>query len=647
LSRRDVVKSAAGLASTAALGGLAACASPPVANNQPWQLPAARLGPDASFEYIIVGSGAGGGPLAANLARAGKKVLVIEAGSADAGGLRCEVPVFHAQSTEDPSMQWDYFVRHWQNPPAQDSKFSAAGGGIWYPRAGTLGGCTAHNAMITVVPDDPDWDGIAAELGDPSWASPRMRSYFERLERCTYRPAWKESVVNESGHGYSGWLPTSEADPLLALRDEKLIDIVRAAGEQIGVKGVARDILLSRFDPNDKRIAASKGGRDGLFFTPMAVGDGKRFGTRDYLLATARTHPENLTILTHALVTRILFDGRRAVGVEYLAEPSLYRADPRAAKSGSDWASLQPRLARVAARREVILSAGAFNTPQLLMLSGIGAPDALATFGITPVAARPGVGRNLQDRYEVTVVNRFDSEFALLRGCALRPPQPGDPPDPCFSEWQNSGAGMYATNGVVIGVVQRSRPQRRLPDLYIFGVPGAFHGYYPGYSQDATKRDRFAWAILKGHTQNRGGEVKLRSADPRDTPDINFHYFEEGTPGAGEDLDSVVAGVQLARSINKRLKFHAVEEVPGPDVRTPQQIADYIRREAWGHHASCSAKMGPASDPMAVVDGNFRVHGVDGLRVVDASIFPRIPGLFIVTAVYMVSEKATDVILAS
>jgi choline dehydrogenase len=201
---------------------------------------------------------------------------------------------------------------------------------------------------------------------------------------------------------------------------------------------------------------------------------------------------------------------------------------------------------------------------------------------------------------------------------------------------------------VVISIVRRSRPERTAPDLYIFGFPGAFRGYYPGWSAEAVQKDHFTWAILKAHTNNTAGAVRLRSADPRDTPDITFHYFEEGSDKSGEDLDSVVAGVEFARTLNQRLQGMAPEEVvPGPKVRTPKEIADFVRREAWGHHASCSNKMGPASDPMAVVDSAFRVHGTEGLRVVDASVFPRIPGFFIVTAVYMISEKATDVVLAS
>src|SRR5262249_32013770 len=156
-----------------------------------------------------------------------------------------------------------------------------------------------------------------------------------------------------------------------------------------------------------------------------------------------------------------------------------------------------------------------------------------------------------------------------------------------------------------------------LPDLYIFGLPGAFRGYYPGYATDALRRNQFCWAILKAHTANRGGEVRLASADPRDRPAINFRYFEEGTDRAGEDLDSVVAGVEFVRGMNRRLRTAVTETVPGPAYATPEQIADFVRREAWGHHASCTNPIGPAGDPAAVVDSAFRVHGVEGLRIVD------------------------------
>jgi choline dehydrogenase len=583
--------------------------------------------------------------LAANLARAGRRVLLIEAGAADAGGMAYSVPGFYAASTDDPALQWNYFVRHWDKPPAPDSKYVPAHHGVWYPRAGTLGGCTAHNAMITVYPDDADWDRIAAATGDASWSSSQMRRYFERLEACQYRPRWRDAIHNWSGHGYTGWLPTSEADPALILQDPKLIELARAAGESVGIGNVIDNVVNGLLDPNDIRTNVHQ--REGLFLTPLAVRDGTRYGTRDYLLKTQRDLPNNLSILTNALVTRVLFEGSRAIGVEYLDQAHIYAGDPNSPLPRPSLRSLSVHLRTIQTDGEVILAAGAFNSPQLLMLSGIGPRAELARHKIPVVVDRPGVGLNLQDRYEVGVVSQLPSPFRSLHDCKLMLPQAGDPPDRCLDEWQINHEGVYGTNGVLIGIVRRSKPERSMPDLYVFGCPGSFRGYYPGWSADAVKKDHFTWAILKAHTNNTAGQVRLRSADPRDTPDIAFHYFEEGNDKSGEDLDSVVAGVEFARALNRRLKgLSPVEVIPGPKVVTPRDIADFVRREAWGHHASCSNKMGPASDTTAVVDSAFRVHGTQNLRVVDASVFPRIPGFFIVTAVYMISEKATDAILA-
>jgi choline dehydrogenase len=195
-------------------------------------------------------------------------------------------------------------------------------------------------------------------------------------------------------------------------------------------------------------------------------------------------------------------------------------------------------------------------------------------------------------------------------------------------------------------MMKRSRPDLPEPDLFIFGLLGAFRGYYPGYAmQTAQRKDYFTWAILKAHTSNTAGRVRLRTADPRDVPEINFHYFDEGN-GDGGDLAGVVEGVETARRIVGRCDELVVAEVvPGPQVRSPEQIRQFVKDNAWGHHASCTCKMGPQSDPAAVVDSRFRVYGTRGLRVVDASVFPKIPGFFIVSSVYMISEKASDVIV--
>ncbi len=634
LTRRGFGSATAGLAAT-----LAGCAG-----SQDVPITGIPVPASAPVEYVVVGSGAGGGPLAANLARAGHKVVLIEAGGPDTD-LNYEVPAFHPFASEDPALSWAFFVRHYtdQQQQQRDSKFVAAKNGIFYPRAGTLGGCTAHHAMITVTADVTDWDGIAQLTGDASWRAEYMRAYFERLEHCRYRV---RMPTNPSRHGYNGWLTTQINDPLLLARDSQLKDVVLSAVEAAGLKAAIDPLLSSELDPNDWHEEIQSGGRQGIYNIPVSVRGSKRNGTREYILATAAALPNNLIIQPHSLVTRVLFDGNRAIGVEYLEGPSLYRADARAPQSGPEPA---PRK-QLRATREVILSAGAFNTPQLLKLSGIGPADELSRFGIPVLADRPGVGSNLQDRYEVTVVTRMRQDFPLLQACSFAPPAKSAAPDPCYAEWLNGG-GPYATNGAVLGVIQRSAPSRPVSDLFIFGVPGYFRGYYPGYS-DALRsknKDFFSWAILKAHTRNTAGTVTLHSADPRDPPDINFHYFNEGNDTSGEDLASVVAGIEYARTLTASLYRPggpALEElIPGPTIHSPDDIAGFVRNEAWGHHASCTNRIGPPNDPLAVVDSQFRVYGTQGLRVVDASVFPRIPGYFIVTPIYMISEKASDVIL--
>ena len=154
--------------------------------------------------------------------------------------------------------------------------------------------------------------------------------------------------------------------------------------------------------------------------------------------------------------------------------------------------------------------------------------------------------------------------------------------------------------------------------------------------------------MLKGQTRNTSGRVTLASPDPRDPPRVDFNYFDPADPSSRDDLDAVVAGVAFARRIFERSDVAAdAELLPGPGVQGRDAIARYVEDQAWGHHASCTCPMGRADDPRAVLDADFRVRGVTGLRVVDASVFPRIPGFFIVSAIYMIAEKASDRILAS
>src|SRR5262252_7410564 len=619
-----------------------------------------------AFEYIVVGSGAGGGTLAARLAEAGRSVLLLEAGgdprrlsgsNDEQPGVNrlpddYDVPSFHGFASENDAMRWDFFVRHYASDAMQerDPKYrqdyrGVPVNGVLYPRAGTLGGCTAHNAMILVYPHNADWEGIAQLTGDASWNAEAMRHYFERLENCHHRPLERilaAGGANPSRHGWHGWLYSEKAVPLAALRDfglvQVLLDSAAEAFEDIG-QPIEKflDLVEAKGDPNDWRLVTENA--VGVRYTPLATRNHARMGARERVLETAQKHPDRLHVELDALVTRVLFDEHnRATGVEYLKGAQLYRAHGHPAASAGE------RREALAAR-EVILCGGAFNTPQLLMLSGIGPREVLEPLGIPLRVELPGVGKNLQDRYEVGVVHRMNFErWNVLEGATF---SRGDAP---YREWAEEREGLYTSNGAVLAAILKSRPERPLPDLFCFALVGLFGGYFPGYSSLAiTKPNYLTWAILKAHTQNRAGEVVLRSTDPRDTPLINFHYFEEGTDEAGEDLDSVVAGLRFVRTLTAQLKTDGViaeEEKPGDALQSDEQLKDYVRTTAWGHHASCTCPIGPR-ERGGVLGSDFRVHGTERLRVVDASVFPRIPGFFIVSAVYMIAEKAADVILAS
>ncbi len=616
--------------------------------------------PPPDCEYLVVGSGAGGGTVAARLAEAGKRVILLEAGDDPRtlkGGEQAhpdinrlphdyDVPAFHGFATENTAMSWAFFVRHYgDDRQRRDRKFVEHFGGsrvdgVYYPRAGTLGGCTAHNAMILVYPHNADWDHIADLTGDASWSAAKMRTYFERLEDCRHRPLhrWLSKLgINLTRHGWQGWLPTEKAIPLDAMRDRTLARVIHDSVREAFLGGGnqldrARWFLQGWLDPNDWRLVQDTS--VGVRYLPHTTHNHARFGTRERVLDVARRFPDRLRIVTNALATRVILDDNlRAIGVEYLHGERLYRAHTPPSDSPGEPRTLH-------ASREVILSGGAFNSPQLLMLSGIGPPEVLRAHGIEPRVALPGVGANLQDRYEVGVVNRMtEKAWQVYKGCTF------DADDPLLAQWTANRQGVFGTNGAILSLFKRSTPEVPLPDLFCMALLARFEGYYPGFARACMKDlNALTWVVLKAHTRNRG-TVRLRSADPLDTPVIDFNYFSEGGVA---DLKAVVEGIRFVRRITQKLcdqGLVAEEELPGDAVVDDDRLEEFVRDNAWGHHACGTCAIGSLDDD-GVLSTDFRVHGTVNLRVVDASVFPRIPGFFIASAVYMIGEKAADVILA-
>ncbi len=590
---------------------------------------------NTDYDYVIVGSGAGGGPLAANLARHGFKVLVLEAGAKDAKTDNYKVPAYHTFASEDKNIAWNYFVKHYSGDRDQlDSKY-VPGKGILYPRGATIGGSTANNALITVYPHANDFEYIAELTGDDSWRAENMREYFKHLENCEYLKSWE---ARREDHGTDGWLPTNyqNLDIGTLLQNIPLAGLIKANLAHTGRNIL--DLLFNEksFDVNQRSFER---GAEGPILVPQTMDNrASRHSVREYLLETQEQYPENLTIITDALVSKVVFnDQKEAIGVEYIKGGNLYEADPL--YNGSSNANAATQF--VKASKEVILSAGTFNTPQLLQLSGIGEASLLEEKDIEVLQDLPGVGKNLQDRYELGLT--YELNGRLLENCTF---SEGD--DACLDNYNRNGAGPYTSNGAVAANIIRTNPNLQDPDLFNFCLISDFKGYYPGYSEKIKEsKNKVTWAILKGHTENTAGEVKIQSVDPTKTPDINFKYFNDGQDLDGNDMQALIKGVDNIRDLmnNWKVRNSVKKEVwPGAEVSSNQEKRDFIAKETWGHHACGTCKIGNGGTN-DVLDSNFKVRGVKNLRVVDASVFPKIPGFFIAVPIYLISEKATDVIL--
>ena len=426
----------------------------------------------AEYDDVIVGTGAGGAPLAARLAEQGYKVLMLEGGK-DRPAKESQVPLLHGAASENEDLLVDgqgYFVEHYSDPKEnrQDPKFDQDKQGIFYPRGQGVGGSTQMNAQIFVRADDVDWDHIASLTGDPEWKAGNMKQYLQKLEKNEYRPVLKllhqlgkrlgiEALQNRHSHGFDGWLETTRANPKLLLKDPQLQRIVLETGKfsftDLGSLGDKFKRLISAFDPNDDSTQAT----EGLTLTPLSVTrDGRRTGPRDRLLSVAEQHPDRLTIRSGVKVDSVVLnDDKEVVDVRFCDEKGQMQVEP--------------------VGREAIISAGAFGTPELLMRSGIGPQEQLSKLektGVTPKVVLPGGGKSLSDRYDIGVVTRMKQPFKLLEGLGFK----ADEKDPNYVQWQKTGEGPYASNGAVVAFQAKSDPAMADPDLYIFGVPGSLRG---------------------------------------------------------------------------------------------------------------------------------------------------------------------------
>lgn len=623
------------------------------------------------YDYIVVGSGPGGGPLASNLARAGHSVLLIEAGDDQSANINSQIAGLFPQAFTDPVLRWDFFalnsdnetrvLQHnhivWRRPdgsfyvgrePPEGSTLL----GLHYPRGKTLGGSSTVNAMAAVLPSDSDWQHVVDVTGDETWSPSHMRDIFARIEKNHHLPQ------GTPGHGLTGYLDTVQGDASIWNGHNDLVSVLQTISESLGQNG--SDIQQNLV--SDVNFLGS--GRDrsqGVWGSTIHTNANlRRFSSRTYILDTFHAVDANgnrkfpLHLQLNTLATKVLFDTApekepRATGIEYLLGANLYRADPLSSPSNGGSPG------RAYARKEVILAGGAFNSPQLLQLSGLGPASELRRLNISILVDLPGVGHNLQDNYEFPIVGLAARNFTA----PLSPPNtpncaPGMEGDPCVALWRQ-GRGPYSIFAPYNAILRKSSAAQER-DVFMMGGTSALRGFWP--PTDSVPDDppnTFALSTVKMHPRGTRGMVRLRSADPRDVVDVNFGWFRGGD-GSRLDLEAELDTVKWARRV-----FASVPPPVGPitPVEPPcrrgkgvpetdgtcddEDDREWIRTQVFGHHPTSTCAIG--ADEFAVLDSKFRVRGVAGLRVVDASAFPRPPGAFPVIPTFILSEKATESVL--